>query len=468
MHKKAGVPLHTNAFFRRSLALLLILLTLLLSSCSLSSLFENPLYDLSRGGTLLPDDAPLTDCGDCAYAAQHLEHWGFPSFQINKLVYIERAYQDYYYQSLPDSFTLAQTIYDNYRAYVAGTVDEQDPLIVTEAAISLYQLAVGDRYAVYLNKEATKSYLANMESTLVGIGVQLLYDSAENTCLVTGVMEGTPAEEAGILPGDYLIAADDKTLDADGYQAVADAIRGEIGTQVSVTVLRDAKAVTFSITRKQLTVASVSHRMLEGTNGLACIRIEQFNNKTASQFKDAVNAVLEAGATGIIFDVRDNPGGDVNAVTAVLDYILPDGEPLAHFRYREDSVMASQSQTIMAKDGHELALPFAVLCNAGTASAGELFSAALRDYKAATLIGEVTYGKGTAQTVLTLTDGTLFTVSVATYDPPYGDNYEGVGITPHMSVTLPEEVATTPYSVRRDSDDTQLQAAITLLSPPHA
>ncbi len=455
--------MHTNTLFRRSL-LLLLLLTLLFSFCNCSSLFRDPIHDISKDGSLLPENAVLSPCDDCIYAAEHLEHWGFPAFQINKAVYVEKAYNDYYYKALPDSYELAKTIYENYRLYGSGRIDENDPLIVTETVISLYQMAVGDIYAVYLNKEATEDYIENMNSTLVGIGVHLLYDRAENTCLITDVMKDTPAQAAGILAGDYLIGAADKTLAADGYETVANAVRGQVGTPVSVTVLRQGQEITFKIVREQIIVSSVSYRMLAETAGLACIRIEQFNTKTAAQFKEAVDAVLAAGATGIIFDVRDNPGGDVNAVTGVLDYLLPDGEPLAHFRYRPDSVVAAQSKTIVARDGHSVELPFAVLCNEGTASAGELFTAALHDYEAAVIIGETTYGKGTAQTVLSLSDGTLFTVSIATYDPPYGENYEGSGIAPDLTVTLPQEVAATPYATRHDGDDDQLQAAIAQLA----
>jgi carboxyl-terminal processing protease len=230
--------------------------------------------------------------------------------------------------------------------------------------------------------------------------------------------------------------------------------------------LRGEESFSLDLTLRKIESYSVSWRMLSEDESIGYIKIEEFNAKTAAQFKHAYDSALAAGAEKLIFDLRDNPGGEINSIADVLDYLLADGGPIAHCRYRENSPLASESESFYADDGHAADLPMAVLCNKNTASAGELFTAALRDYNVATIVGEVTYGKGTMQNIFALPDGTAFTVSVARYDPPYGENYEGVGVIPHISVSLPEDAIKTGSFLLNEAEDTQLQAAIGALNAP--
>ena len=188
------------------------------------------------------------------------------------------------------------------------------------------------------------------------------------------------------------------------------------------------------------------------------MKIEQFDSKTAEQFRKAIDDLIAKNVEGFIFDVRGNPGGELNSIVNVLDYLLPDGEPIAYFRY--DQNLGKQDVVYKAKDGHEVNLPMTVLCDQYTASAGELFTSALRDYGVATVIGVRTYGKGTAQSLFDLRDGTAFTMSTARYDPPKAANYEGVGVAPHITVVLDEKAASINAFLRDDAIDNQLQEAI--------
>lgn len=439
------------------------LLVVALSSCAFSSFYKDAFAKLSENGELQEVGVLLPENDGCEYVSDYLAYWGFPSFRLYKVKAIEDCYRSYYYRELPNLYQHAAMVYDAYREYAAGYVDKTNPDDVTGMVISLYQRAAGDKYAVYMDKAETASYKTQMQASLVGIGVSVQYHADKNQCIVVSTVPDSPAEKAGIKVGDRILSADGVSLDVDGYEAVVRAIGGKAGTRVSLVISRDDKAIEYAITREEITLISVTHRMIEQDVRVGYIKINEFNNKTAEQFRLAIDSVLAADARGIVFDVRDNPGGDVTAVSDVLDYLIKDGGPLVHFCYREGSELADQNTTLTADDGHAVSLPMTVLCNENTASAAELFTSALRDYQMALAVGETTYGKGTAQSVIELADDTMFTISVSTYNPPFGDCYEGVGIVPDVEVSLSDHLESIPPSLRDDRDDAQLQAAIGLL-----
>ncbi|MCL2816023.1 MAG: S41 family peptidase, partial [Oscillospiraceae bacterium] len=202
---------------------------------------------------------------------------------------------------------------------------------------------------------------------------------------------------------------------------------------------------------------SVKYRMINGDIGY--IRIKTFNRETPGEFINAVNELTAAGASEYIFDVRYNPGGDLLGVTQTLDYLLPEG-PIIRYTYKN-----SGEPEVIFSDAEEIVAPMAVLMNESTASAAELFCAALQDYEKAVLIGAKTYGKGTMQGIYTLSDGiTAIKISNARYLPPFGECYDGIGIFPHIEVALPEELLKEKgFEKITDEEDTQLQAAIEAL-----
>lgn len=450
------------------LSLLLVLLALcaMLSSCFSLFSFPEPFAEISKAAPLLPEGTMLTDPGDCETTSDYLIFWGMHAFRPTKLSMIERYYEEYYVDPLPSTFERAASIYGAYRESVQGI----DPLYldadtVTSYLIYLFQEAVGDKHAYYMDRDSFTSFLMESEAKYVGVGVHTHLDTKTGSLIVADVFDNSPAKDAGIAAGDLLVAANGTRLSDVGYDAFAPLLGGEEGSRVTVTVDRNGTELSFDLVRRELEITSIFYDTLSyGEKTYARIRITEFSKKTDEQFKRAVNRAKSEGVSGILFDLRDNPGGSVDTVVAMLDYLLPDGGALAHFRHREGSGFDNVNQTYYAEDGHSLDMPCTVLCNGGTASAGELFTATLMDYGYATVIGTKTYGKGMAQNLYALADGTGFTVSTAYYDPAYGDNYEGKGITPDLTVLISGEIEKTPLSLRDSLTDPQLSAALTALA----
>jgi carboxyl-terminal processing protease len=187
------------------------------------------------------------------------------------------------------------------------------------------------------------------------------------------------------------------------------------------------------------------------------VRIIEFDSNTAVQFSTQVDNLIKAGAKGLIFDVRNNPGGQLDAVEKMIDKLVPAG-PIVRAKYKNGKL-----KTLKYSDASQINLPMAVLTNQNTASAAELFTAALKDYGKAKSIGTKTFGKGTMQQIINLNDGTALDLSVAYFYPPKSDNFEGKGVTPDIEVTLSQDKQDDFYSLT-DSEDDQLQAGIKYVS----
>ena len=452
---------------KRLIAVLLLSLILLsTASCVLNFGEQSYFTELSDEKPILSKGTSLPKNEDCEYVSDYLAFWGMPSFQVTKLITVEKFYEEYYIGALPDLYSLSETVYDLYRDFFAYRPDfnQKIPENVTGALITCFQDASNDQYAVYMDAESFEEYSESFEGDYIGTGIYVQYDALRDLSVVLNVFKNSPAEEAGLLPGDIILSVNGIPLAGETYEKAFSMMKGKEGDRIALVISRNGETLTLpELTLRQIESYSVSFRLLAQDERIGLIKIEEFNAKTAEQFKNAYDEAIEAGAEKLIFDLRDNPGGEINAIADVLDYLLKDGGPIAHFRYKEGSPLAEEDTTFFADDGHESDLAMAVLCNAGTASAGELFTAALRDYGVAKIIGETTYGKGTMQNMIALPDGSAFTVSVARYDPPYGENYEGIGIIPHIEVALPEEVASVNAFLRNDKEDTQLQAAVSEL-----
>lgn len=383
-----------------------------------------------------------------------------PAFRADKMYAMAYYYCNYYVGALPTAKDTAKEMKRLYKEYFQEYVDNEDDELVTDVLLSCYQAAVGDKYAIYMNADSYSQYEQDSSGEHTEIGIYINYNMLTDTALILSVYKDTPAETAGLLAGDYITAVDDVPVKELGYYGLLKAIRGEHGTTVKITVDRGGQTLSFSVLRQKKEHISVTGKLLDTDATVGYIKISNFDAKTFSQFKQTVDGLIEAGATRLLFDLRNNPGGELPAIISVLDYILEDGLPITTFRYREGSGLPNT--VITAEDGHKVDLPMTILCNAYTASAGELFTAALQDHGVATVVGEVTYGKGTAQTMVSYVDGSAFTISFALYDPPRSPNYEGKGVTPDVLVTLDEE-ASDP-SVYDEAKDNQLQAAVAILN----
>ena len=330
------------------------------------------------------------------------------------------------------------------------TIDE-DKLM--DSVADGYMAGLDDPYTRYMNQEEYKAYQMDNAGELVGIGVTVRMDDS-GYILVDSVEEGSPAENAGILAGDLIIRVGDVDVLTAGYSESVSAVRGEEGTTVQLTVRRDNEDIQLEAVRKLIKSTTISYRMI-GEDGY--IHISKFNETTASDFKNAVADLRSQGAAGLIFDVRNNPGGLLDSVADVLDYLLPEGPIVSSVNKKGETKMLYES------DANSVDLPMIVLCNGETASAGELFSAALRDYKKAELVGVNTYGKGIMQTAYTLADGSALSLTTDYYNPPSGINFHGVGLKPDYEVKLTADQELNIFSLDENTDP-QLQKAITVLN----
>lgn len=315
-----------------------------------------------------------------------------------------------------------------------------------------YMAGLNDPYTRYMNQEEYKAYQMDNAGQLVGIGVTVQMDES-GYILVNSVEGGSPAENAGILAGDLIVKVDDLDVLTAGYAEAVNAVRGEEGTTVLLTVRRNNEDIQLEAVRKLITSTTITYRMI-GEDGY--IKISKFDATTASDFKNAVTDLKAQGATGLIFDVRNNPGGLLDSVAEVLDFLLPEG-PIVSATNKK-----GETRVLYESDANSVDLPMIVLCNGETASADELFSAALRDYKKAELVGVTTYGKGIMQTAYNLADGSALSLTTDYYNPPSGINFHGVGLKPDYEVKLTTDQELNLANLD-ESTDPQLQKAITVL-----
>ncbi len=325
------------------------------------------------------------------------------------------------------------------------TTDIDDEVLM-DSMLKGYVEGLGDPYSTYLTDEELEENRENSAGHFVGIGVSVLQSTTENTVLVKEVMPDSPAEKAGILAGDYIIRVND-LLVADGAEKATDAIRGLSGTEVTITVLRvDGNEDTLTMKRASVEEQTIAYEML--TDDIGYIRIKKFRTVSIEQFEEAYAALSKQGAQGIIFDVRNNGGGLLNALERIVDPLLPEGD-LA-FAYDQDG----NARPIIDSDSECEDIPMVVLTNGSTASAAELFACLLRDYADAVLVGETTFGKGIMQTTYSLPDGGGLTLTTATYSTGETECYHGVGIAPDIESVYDHESET----------DTQLADAQSVLA----
>lgn len=346
---------------------------------------------------------------------------------------------------------------------VAGLYDEKylyevDSDTLDEALTRMYILSSGDKYASYYTAEEWAASTSSSAGNSVGIGVYVV-QSASGDIEVTHVMSGSPAMNAGILAGDIITAVDGHRVSEVGYADAVNYVRGEVGSVVSIEILRDGAVKTIAVTRGTYTTETVISEVIEeGGKKYGYIRIIEFMQVTVSQFKNAVNTMIEDGVEGFIFDVRDNPGGELAAICEILDFLLPKG-PIAHIIGAD-----GEERQVYQSGASEIDLPMTVLVNGNTASAAELFTSALKDYDKAEIIGTRTYGKGCGQEGFYLTDGSVVFITSFFYNPPFSDNYDGIGITPDIETALPEELQNRNLFLIDHDEDPQFMTALDTLS----
>ena len=306
-----------------------------------------------------------------------------------------------------------------------------------------YVAGLGDPYSVYYDKEETEELLDSTEGKYAGIGALMAQDQETLEITVQEVYKDTPAEEAGMKEGDVLLSVDGDDVTGMSLSEVVDLVKGEENTKVSVTVRRAGGNVDLEMTRKIVETQTVETEMKDG--GVGYLKITEFDTVTYEQFQNGLESLEEAGMTGLVVDLRDNPGGNLDTVCQILDLLLPEGTIV----YTEDK-NGERVDTKTSDEEHQFTKPMAVLVNGGSASASEVFSGAVQDYGIGTIIGTQTYGKGIVQTLYSLSDGSCLKLTTAQYFTPDGRNIHGEGITPDIVL---EKTAD-------DQRDNQLEKAV--------
>lgn len=330
-----------------------------------------------------------------------------------------------------------------------GKIDEKT---LDNSIIQGYMKGVGDKYGTYLDAEDYSRMNLENEGKASGIGVNVI-ENSDGYIKVVSVLSGSPAESAGIKADDIIVKISGEDVKALGYAGAVNLMRGDVGTTVELTLSRAEISMTLSVTRKTYETQTVQSHMI---GDIGYIKILEFDGNTASQFSKAVDSMTAKGAKGLVFDVRNNPGGLLDQAEKVLDKLLPAGTVV---RQKDKS---GKITPIYTSDASSVNLPMAVLTNQNTASAAELFTAALKDYNKAKSVGTKTYGKGTMQRIIDLHDGTALDLSVAYFYPPKSDNFEGKGVMPDIESTLSDEKLSQFYTLSESQDD-QLQAGLKYL-----
>ena len=334
-------------------------------------------------------------------------------------------------------------------------VGEAESEQLQDAAAEGMIASLDDRWSYYMSAAEYLTHMETANNAYVGIGITITVTEGVDGFSVMVVNENGPAAEAGLQVGDVIVAVEGTSTIGMEAARARDLVRGEEGTQVEITVLRDGQELTYSVTRKQVKTPVAEYEMLDG--GIGLVTIVNFDSRCTEETVAAIEALLEQGVQKLIFDVRNNPGGYAKELVQVLDYLLPEGELFRTVDY-------AGKENVDLSDEDCLQMPMAVLVNGDSYSAAEFFAAAMAEYDAAVVVGEKTSGKGHFQYTYQLNDGSAVALSVGKYYTPSGICLEGVGITPDVEVPVTEEEsAMIYYGTLEPQEDPQIQAAIDAL-----
>lgn len=344
---------------------------------------------------------------------------------IEKLKLLEDCIREYYYE--PETATVETLENGMYK----GLMD-----------------SLGDPYTVYYTPEEYNSMTEETSGVYKGIGAYIGLDTKTGAPVFTGIMPGTPAEKAGLMVGDIICEVDGTdTLSMDTSE-VANLVKGEEGTTVTIKVSRDGEYVTVTATRETINVPTVTSEMLD--NQIGYLKISQFDDVTPGQFDEEYSKLKAAGMKSMILDLRDNPGGTVTAVTQIASEMLPEGLIF----YMEDKNGEREEYTC---PGADFNIPMVVLVNGYSASASEILAGAIQDAGIGTLVGTQTYGKGIVQNLYPLGDGSAIKITIADYYTRNGRNIHKVGIEPDQVLEFDKDL------YEKDKTDNQLEKAKEIL-----
>ena len=331
--------------------------------------------------------------------------------------------------------------------YYLGDVDEDK---LKEGAIKGYIEGLNDPYTEYISKEDMKDYMQETLGNYVGIGIYMTADQKLDKVKVLSPIKESPAEKAGIEPGDIIVSVNGKTYKASEMSAMSNDIKGEEGTEVEITILRGTETKEFKVKREKIKVNPVEGKVLD--NNIGYIKFTSFDETTADDFKNKYEELKKSNIKSLIIDLRNNGGGLVDQALKIADYITEKDSVLLYEvdKNGKEEVKKSENDPIISE-------AIIILTNENTASASEILAGALKDLGKATIVGTKTYGKGVIQQILTVKDGSGIKLTVEEYQTPNRNKINKIGIEPNETVELPSDVESV-LNVPEDKD-TQLQKA---------
>ncbi|MBC3899115.1 PDZ domain-containing protein [Acetobacterium malicum] len=326
-----------------------------------------------------------------------------------------------------------------------------DNTTLVDGAIKGMFESLGDPYSTYFTSAEFSKYMESATGVYEGIGVVVTEDEQGYTTVIAP-QKGTPAEEAGIKTGDKIIKVDGEDVTTIGSDAVVAKVKGPADTTVNITIARGEEIIEMQLVRKTIEAKTVESRLI-GDKGY--IQISEFTDKTADDFETQLGELLAQNITGLVIDLRSNPGGGVKEAVEIADRIL--GETMVVY-----TVDKNGEKTEYTSDGTEqLNLPMVALVDGGSASSAEILAGALQDTGAAQLVGTKTFGKGIVQEIISLTDGGGFKVTNSEYFTPNGNNIHEKGLEPNIVIEATDFMKNNFFT---DDEDVQLQKALQVLS----
>lgn len=335
--------------------------------------------------------------------------------------------------------------------YYLGEIDEDK---LKEGLIKGYVSGLGDPYSEYITKDEMKSYLEDTMGNFVGIGIYMVKNTEYNKIQVLSTIKGSPAEKAGVQPGDIIMNVDGVEYTADDMTVAANNIKGQEGTTVKIELLRGSETIKLELVREKVKVNQVEGKVL--TDNIGYIKFTSFDESTSDDFKNEFNNLNSQGIKSLIIDLRNNGGGIVDEALDIADYIVEKDKVLLYEIDKNNNEKVNKS-----KNDPFITMPIVILANENTASASEILAGALKDLGRAKIVGTKTYGKGVIQQVLSLSDGSGLKLTVEEYQTPNRNKINKVGIEPDEKVELPDNVNS--LLGIDENNDTQLQKAIEML-----
>lgn len=355
-----------------------------------------------------------------------------------------QQYQDV--SSFQKMFEVRNILYKFYD----GKIDD-DALV--EGAIKGMTSALNDPYTVFMNKKEFESFNTQTEGSYSGVGIQI--EVKDDKIIVLSTFDDSPAKKAGIASGDVIEKVNGTDVSGKEYEKAVTMMKGKEGSSVKLTVLRNNKETfTYTVKRAKINLQTVTGEMLN--NNMAYIRLSMFDEHTGDDFNKKLKELKRKGAEGLILDLRQNPGGLLTSCIDVVSNFISKGRIIVSTidKYKTEEKHKSEG-------GMAIGMPLVVLTDGSTASASEIVSGAVRDYKIGTLVGEKTFGKGVVQTLLDTGDGTALKVTVSKYYTPKGENIHKIGIKPDIEVKYPESLSQSDTYNR--NADPQFQKALEVL-----